>query len=100
VRVRFIETVKGFDPLDALLLRARHLSSGGFEPNAIDFFANRLRRNSDQIIVSVENLERLGRSPSINQSVPELETVFSKMRLFLSIELSTGRKNDTTSPKP
>ncbi|WP_284945743.1 Abi-alpha family protein [Acidisoma cladoniae] len=60
VRVRFIETVKGFDPLDALLLRERHLSSGGFEPNAIDYFANRLRRNGDQITVSVENLARLG----------------------------------------
>ncbi len=59
VRLSFIETVKQFDPLDALVLQERCERSGGLGPNAMDFFVSKLSRTLPEIYVSVGNLVRL-----------------------------------------
>lgn len=60
LRLRFIETVKQMDPIDALILKERARQSGGLQPNAVDYFVRFLSRGPDEIAVSAENLERLG----------------------------------------
>jgi Abortive infection alpha len=59
VRLSFIDTLKRFDPLDALLLRARFDQPSELLPNAMEFFAHFLNKPRDEILLSVENLESL-----------------------------------------
>ena len=60
VRLRFIETVKQFDPLDALLLRQVPIEFTNLEPSAAAFFAKALSADVGEVVLSMENLERLG----------------------------------------
>jgi hypothetical protein len=59
VRLSFIETLKRFDPLDALVLKARYDNSGGLSPSAVEYLAASLRQPQHEITLSVENLEVL-----------------------------------------
>jgi hypothetical protein len=66
VRLSFIDTLKRFDPLDALLLKGCYERRGS-EPDAIEYFMNFLNTSRDEIQISVDNLVVLnciGRQPS------------------------------------
>jgi hypothetical protein len=60
VRLSFIETLKRFDPLDALILKSRYANPGEVNPNAVTFFSNFLKVERDEVQVSVQNLVDLG----------------------------------------
>jgi hypothetical protein len=60
VRMSFIETVKNFDPLDALVLKVRYDQSGNLSPNPLEYIAHALTRSRNEIELSVRNLEKLG----------------------------------------
>ena len=60
VRLRFIEIVKEFDPLDALLLRQRNRQTDDMKPHAMGHIGKVLGISVDETLVSVENLNRLG----------------------------------------
>lgn len=57
VRLSFIETLKQFDPLDALVLRARHTpqATPAIGPFA-DVLASTLGATRDEVLLSVDNL--------------------------------------------
>ena len=59
VRLSFIDTLKRFDPLDALVLKARYDKPDNLSPNAVEFFTHILNRTRDEIVLSVDNLEIL-----------------------------------------
>jgi hypothetical protein len=59
VRISFIETLKRFDPMDALLLRSRNDAVGDLKPSAAQFFAASLNSSIDEIMISVDNMHRL-----------------------------------------
>jgi hypothetical protein len=59
VRMSFIDTVKRFDPLDALVLRERHGRPGDLHPDASQFLANLLQVSVDEVFISIENLKNL-----------------------------------------
>lgn len=59
VRLSFIETVKGFDPLDAVVLRERHPLGDQVRPNATEYLVAHLERSRDEIEITIDNLERL-----------------------------------------
>lgn len=56
VRLSFIETVKRFDPLDALVLQALAENFGELSPTSRDFLASRLAQPQDEIMLSANNL--------------------------------------------
>jgi hypothetical protein len=60
MRLAFIGTLKQFDPLDALLLRQLPTLPGNQEPFAAQFWATRLGVGLNAVLVSVDNLNRLG----------------------------------------
>jgi hypothetical protein len=60
VRLSFIETLKRFDPLDALVLKARCDMRGVLQPSALGFIANTLEQAVDEVQASIENLKVLG----------------------------------------
>jgi hypothetical protein len=55
VRLSFIDTLKRFDPLDALLLKGCH-DRHGSEPDALEYFVKSLNTPRDEIEISVDNL--------------------------------------------
>jgi hypothetical protein len=55
-RISFIDTLKKFDPLDALVLKIRNEKSGQLSPNAMEFIANLLSVSRDEVSISVDNL--------------------------------------------
>jgi hypothetical protein len=55
-RLSFIDTLKKFDPLDALLLRKRIEQQGNFQPNDVTGFSSLLGRPQDEVELSRENL--------------------------------------------
>ena len=60
VRLSFIETLKQFDPLDAMTLKLR--TEGGhqiLQPNAITYIATTLKISADEVQISADNLWRL-----------------------------------------
>jgi Abortive infection alpha len=59
VRLSFIDTLKRFDPLDALVLKARCVEQGVLQPSALIFIATTLRQPAEEVQASVENLKAL-----------------------------------------
>jgi Abortive infection alpha len=59
VRRSFIDTLQRFDPLDALVLKARRDISGNPSPNARDYLASRLQVQFQEIEISTQNLLEL-----------------------------------------
>lgn len=59
VRVSFIETLRHFDPLDALVLRTRLDNQGGLSPTPQAFIAQRLGVTEIEVAVSMINLKDL-----------------------------------------
>jgi Abortive infection alpha len=58
VRREFIEAVKQFDPLDALVLQYYSLG-GSIERSPLDILAQRFKRNPDEIAISLTHLAKL-----------------------------------------
>jgi hypothetical protein len=56
IRISFIDTLRKFDPLDALVLKMRNEKSGQLSPNATEFIANLLSASKDEVSISVDNL--------------------------------------------
>jgi hypothetical protein len=57
VRISFIEVLKKFDPLDALVLRARYSeTTTDLKPSAVEFFASRLNVAPNEVRLSADNL--------------------------------------------
>jgi Abortive infection alpha len=59
VRLSFIVTLKQFEALDALVLKALYDHPGQMSPNSRDFLANSLARSSAEIVISSQDLIRL-----------------------------------------
>ena len=71
VRLSFITTLKQFDPLDALVLKARYGQSGDTKPNPVTFIANIISQPADEVQISVENLKALRCAGSATSSVTD-----------------------------
>lgn len=71
VRLSFIDTLKRFDPLDALVLKTRYEQSGDLKPNPVAFIAGILSEQGDEVQVSVENLKTLKCAGSATSSVTD-----------------------------
>jgi hypothetical protein len=71
VRLSFIDTLKRFDPLDALVLKARHEQQGDLMPNPVAFIAIKLAESADEVQISVENLKILKCAGSATTSVTD-----------------------------
>ncbi|QAU49211.1 Abi-alpha family protein [Bradyrhizobium guangzhouense] len=71
VRLSFVETLKHFDPLDALVLKTRHEASGELKPNPVAFIANVIGEQGPEVQISVENLKILRCAASATTSVTE-----------------------------
>lgn len=56
VRLTFIETLKRFDPLDALVLKKRYEHPGDMQPSAIIGIAGMLGQPETEVEISVDNL--------------------------------------------
>jgi hypothetical protein len=59
VRLSFIDTLKRFDPLDALVLKVRHERPESLSPSALEFITEVLKQPRDEVFLSVQNLELL-----------------------------------------
>lgn len=59
VRLSFIDALKKFDPLDALVLRERDRIPGELKPSAVECLAQRMDIAQSEIDLSVGNLENL-----------------------------------------
>jgi abortive infection alpha-like protein len=59
VRLEFIETLKQFNPPDALLLNEL-VTTPNMSPNSRDFLVNRLHLSRDEVVVSSQHLTKLG----------------------------------------
>lgn len=59
VRLSFMDALRRFDPLDALILRTRDEITGELSPNSVQFLERRLEVSSDEIVISIQNLTRL-----------------------------------------
>lgn len=61
VRLSFIDTLKQFDPLDALVLQALYLlpNDAGMDNRRNDI-AKQLRQSQQDVLLSIDNLRRLG----------------------------------------
>jgi hypothetical protein len=60
-RLKFIEVVKNMDPLDARVLAQGSTQPGvSFDRNKPDIIASPLKCRTDEVLISVENLEHLG----------------------------------------
>jgi hypothetical protein len=60
VRLSFVDALKQFDPLDAIVLKARYEQQGDLSPCPRDFLAKQWNRTPDEIELSAQNLQRLG----------------------------------------
>ena len=56
VRLSFIETLRRFDPLDALVLRKRHEHPGDMQPNSLAGIAALVGEQEPEVQISVDNL--------------------------------------------
>ncbi|WP_420102587.1 Abi-alpha family protein [Bosea sp. (in: a-proteobacteria)] len=59
VRLSYIETLKRFDPLDAMILKERAERTGEMEPNPASFMARLLQVELDDVTISLDNLASL-----------------------------------------
>jgi hypothetical protein len=59
VRVSFIETLKQFDPLDAIVLKKRSEIKITRNDNAITILSESLSVDQDDVLLSVQNVIRL-----------------------------------------
>ncbi len=59
VRVSFIETIRKFEPIDALVLQMIGDASGPLKPSVRDYVAGTLRIQVPEVMVSFEALEEL-----------------------------------------
>ena len=71
VRLSFIDTLKRFDPLDALVLKKRYEASGELKPNPVAFIAVTIGEQSTEVQISVENLKILRCAGSATTSVTD-----------------------------
>ncbi|WP_315729024.1 Abi-alpha family protein [Bradyrhizobium sp. SZCCHNS2015] len=71
VRLSFIETLRRFDPLDAVVLRARHQASGELKPNPVAFIASQIGEPPTEVHISVDNLKFLNCAASATTQVTE-----------------------------
>lgn len=58
-RQSFIDVIKQFDPFDALVFSVMVETNGQMQPNAAQFITSKLRVNLDEVLVSLDNLQRL-----------------------------------------
>src|SRR5271166_2140184 len=76
VRLSFIDALKKFDPLDALVLRERDRVPGELRPSAVECLAQRMDVAQSEVDLSVDNLENLKcvfRAPAVRlQFYPSL----------------------------
>jgi hypothetical protein len=56
VRLSFIETLRRFDPLDALVLQKRYEHQGDVKPNPVAGIASMLGEQGTEVQISVDNL--------------------------------------------
>jgi hypothetical protein len=68
-RLSFIETLKRFDPLDALVLRARLENQGDIKPSPVGGIAKLLSVQQAEVQISVDNLQVLNCASKINSQV-------------------------------
>ncbi len=59
VRISFIDTLKRFDPLDVLVLRARYDDQGELRPNPTARISELLQQSQDEVQISADNLRML-----------------------------------------
>lgn len=81
-RNAFIEVIKKMDPLDAAVLQAAQAEGGRMDGGKVNSIAARLTLSNDQVVVSVENLEKLGifiRGPATPPSISPLGREFLRM---------------------
>jgi hypothetical protein len=71
VRLSFIDTLRRFDPLDAVVLKARHEAIGELKPNPIAFVASRIGEQPAEVEISVDNLKILKCAASLTTSATE-----------------------------
>jgi hypothetical protein len=71
VRLSFIETLRRFDPLDAVVLKMRHEATGELKPNPVAFIASRIGEQPTEVQISVDNLKTLKCAASATTSVTE-----------------------------
>jgi Abortive infection alpha len=71
VRGSFVEILKKFDPMDAVIFEAMASVSGEMSPNARDFVVAKLagKTSIDETLVSFENLQNLGCISTVNRDV-------------------------------
>ncbi|MGY4312928.1 Abi-alpha family protein [Bradyrhizobium sp. JR3.5] len=69
LRDSFVEILKKFDPMDALVFEAMAAPIGDLKPNARDFVLAQLQSKSsiEEILVSFENLQSLGCISNVNR---------------------------------
>jgi hypothetical protein len=61
VRASIVAAVKQMDPFDVLILEAIYSNGNAqWTPSGRDFLASRFQRSTDEVLVSFDNLERLG----------------------------------------
>jgi hypothetical protein len=56
VRISFVDTLKRFDRLDALILRERQNAQGDLKPNSAEFLAAKLGIVVEEVMISAETL--------------------------------------------
>jgi hypothetical protein len=72
VRLSFIETLKRFDPIDAIVLKARKESpSGSLRPSNAEFISDKLKISLSEIMLSVDNLTVLNCVHFANNQRPD-----------------------------
>jgi hypothetical protein len=71
VRLSFIDTLKRFDPLDAVVLKKRYEQTGELKPNPIAFIAGMIGEQPTEVQISVDNLKLLKCAASATTSVTE-----------------------------
>jgi hypothetical protein len=60
VRISFIDTLRQFDPLDALVLKARHeIGTSLVQPHLLEHLRQKLAVDLEELIISIQNLQRL-----------------------------------------
>jgi hypothetical protein len=67
VRLSFIETLKHFDPLDALVLKTRHDHPGDIRPNSIAGVANLIKERETEVHISFDQLQVLKCAACVHQ---------------------------------
>jgi hypothetical protein len=77
LRIEFIETLKRFNPIDALVLKLLIDTPSSMHPNTRDFLATNLRCSSAAIEVSFRHLDQLGCTIYPAGSIPNTRSATS-----------------------